>query len=192
MLLIDADTYAYVAAALAENEDDMQARFNLNKMLEDTLVACNDFEFICYLTGPNNFRYKVYPEYKAQRKDQKKPQFLAACRQHLIDEYKAIVSDGCEADDLVGVEHYKRGCETTIVHSDKDLNQFVGWHYNPKKKERYLVSPMDGMRFFYTQLLQGDTADNIKGCSGIGPIKAKRMLEHCTNEAEMFDVMLMG
>jgi len=39
------------------------------------------------------------------------------------------------------------------------------------------VSPRDALRFFYYQLLVGDSADNIKGAKGIGPKKAERILE---------------
>lgn len=186
MLLIDSDTLAYVAAIMAEDYDESAVRYNVDKMLEDTLIECNDFNFMCFLTGKTNFRYDVYPEYKANRKDQPKPKYLDVARQRLIDEYKATVSDGCEADDLVSIEQYKRANEATVVHIDKDLNQIVGWHYNPRKKERYLVSPNDAIRFFYEQLLVGDTADNVKGAKGIGPKKAAKILDQCENEQEMF------
>ncbi len=189
MLLIDADTLCYVAAVMAEGLDESEARINVDKYLEDLLIDCNDFDYICYLTGDNNFRYKIYPEYKANRKDQPKPTYLPIARERLITSYNAIVSDGCEADDLVGIEHYKRGCEPTIVSVDKDLDQYVGWHYNPKKKIRYLVSPNDAIRFFYYQMLVGDTADNVKGVAGIGPKKAERALANCETEEEMFDTV---
>ena len=76
-----------------------------------------------------------------------------------------------------------------VVSIDKDLDQFVGWHYNPKKKIRYLISPNDAIRFFYYQMLVGDTADNVKGVKGIGPKKAERILANCETEEEMFDTV---
>ena len=155
MLLIDADTLAYVAAIMAEGLDDSSARYNVDEMLENVLIDCNDSDYICYLTGDNNFRYKVYPEYKANRKDMVKPTYLPVTRQRLIDEYNAIVSVDCEADDLVGIEHFKRDCEPTIVSIDKDLDQFYGWHWNPKKKIRYLVSPDDATRFLLSDACWG-------------------------------------
>ena len=189
MLLIDSDTLAYVAAIMAEGLDESSARYNVDEMLENVLIDCNDSDYICYLTGDNNFRYKVYPEYKANRKDMVKPTYLPVARQRLIDEYNAIVSDGCEADDLVGVEHFKRGAEPIIVSIDKDLDQYYGWHWNPRRKERYLVSPDDAIRFFYYQMLVGDTADNVKGVKGIGPKKAENILANCETEEEMFDTV---
>lgn len=178
----------YAAAFNSELLGEMNARLSLNNMLEDIFIECNDRDFKLFLTGKTNFRYNIYPEYKAHRKEQVKPKYLPVCIEHLIAEWGATVSDGCEADDMVGVEHYATDCASTIVHIDKDLNMFSGWHYNPRRKERYLVSPMDALRCFYTQLLQGDVSDNIKGAKGIGKVKAERLLQYCSTEPEMFDV----
>ena len=41
--------------------------------------------------------------------------------------------------------------------------------------------------FFYTQILTGDTADNIIGLYGIGPVKAKKILAGAETEQELFD-----
>jgi 5'-3' exonuclease len=42
------------------------------------------------------------------------------------------------------------------------------------------------MKFFYTQLLTGDTADNIKGVKGIGPKKADKILDGLVAEADLY------
>lgn len=187
--LIDADSFCYVAAILAANESEEQARFNLNAMLEDTLIDLNTQDYTLFITdNTNNFRNKVYPEYKANRKDVPKPLHLQMLKDHIRDEWKALVSDGCEADDMVGVHHFQHNAESIIVSIDKDLDQYYGWHWNPKKKERYLISPEQATRFFYYQLLVGDTADNIRGCKGIGKVKAEKLLSQCETEEEMFNM----
>lgn len=186
--LIDADSACYAAAFTSEGLGEVYARTCLNGMIEDTLLDLNipDTECMIFITGSNNFRHAIYPEYKANRK-QEKPEHLQMLKQHLVDAWGAIRSEGCEADDLIGVEHNKRECGSIIVSIDKDLQQFYGDHYNPRKKVRFTVSPDEAMRFFYTQLLTGDVADNIKGVSGIGPKKAFRILANCSNEQEMFE-----
>lgn len=178
LALIDSDSYAYAAAHLAEGTSEQNARQVLNDLIQGTLIDLNTEEYMLFCTGDTNFRKEIYPEYKANRLDAKKPEHLAACKQHLRTEWKAYESINCEADDLVGIEAMRDPTrETIIVSVDKDLNTIPGWHYNPKKKERYLVSPRDALRFFYYQLLVGDSADNIKGAKGIGPKKAERILE---------------
>ncbi len=178
LALIDSDSYAYAAAHLAEGTSEQNARQVLNDLIQGTLIDLNTEEYMLFCTGDTNFRKEIYPEYKANRKDAVKPEHLAACKQHLRTEWKAYESINCEADDLVGIEAMRSPTrETIIVSVDKDLNTIPGWHYNPKKKERYLVSPRDALRFFYYQLLVGDSADNIKGAKGIGPKKAERILE---------------
>ena len=38
------------------------------------------------------------------------------------------------------------------------------------------------MRWFYKQTLMGDSADNYKGCPGVGPVKADKILKEETDE----------
>jgi ribosomal protein S28E/S33 len=74
-----------------------------------------------------------------------------------------------------------------MVHIDKDLNQFRGWHYNYRKKEKYFVTELEGLTAFYTQILTGDRTDNIIGIKGIGPVKAEKILQDCKTEREHYD-----
>jgi 5'-3' exonuclease len=112
------------------------------------------------------------------------------------------MSDGCEADDLLGIEqtaNNENGVESCIISIDKDLDCISGWHFNPgirrggvfiKEPRRYLVSPRDATRFFYTQLLVGDPTDGIKGAPGIGKVKAEKILQHCETEWELYQACL--
>lgn len=52
------------------------------------------------------------------------------------------------------------------VSLDKDLLQIPGWHYNFVKEEQRFVSPFDGLRSFYGQIIAGDGADNIPSFDG--------------------------
>ncbi len=72
---------------------------------------------------------------------------------------------------------------------DMAMRQVPGKHYNFVKKEFYEVDEETGLRNFYTQLLTGDTSDNIKGIAGIGPVKAKKALTYCFTEQGMFTVV---
>lgn len=182
LAIIDADSYAYAAAIMSAEEGEQAARTTLNLMIENTLLEVGTQDFACFITGEGNFRYGIFPEYKAQRRNVEKPAYLQMLKDHLRDAWGATVSKGCEADDLVGIEAMRdQDREVIIVSIDKDLNTIPGWHYNPKKKERYLLSPRDAIRFFYWQLLVGDSADGVKGAKGIGPKKAEKILDNAFN-----------
>lgn len=74
-----------------------------------------------------------------------------------------------------------------IASTDKDLDQVSGEHYDFVKDVRYTVDPERGLRFFYFQLLTGDRTDNIIGIEGIGPVKAKAILERVqSDESSLF------
>jgi 5'-3' exonuclease len=153
-------------------------------------LDCDDYKG--FLTGKGNFRdvVAVTAPYKGQRISEK-PVHLQALRGHLVTSWGFEVVQGIEADDAVGIAAYAVPEEESImVHIDKDLNQFRGWHYNYRKKEKYFVTEFEGLTAFYTQILTGDRIDNIIGLKGIGPVKAKRILEECTNENELYQAVL--
>lgn len=207
LALIDGDNLAFACAASAEEEDEAIAVSRTATMVEGILHDTSATGYELWLSGPNNFRYQVYPEYKAQRKDKPRPTHEKACRQYLIDSWQANLSDGCEADDMLGArqmelkpkfgepmvkqeglpfDQWEFGSASIICHLDKDLNQIPGWHFNwelrrkeniVREKKTYFVTPEEADRFFYYQLLIGDATDNIKGVRGIGPVKASSFLD---------------
>lgn len=202
-LLVDGDLFAYRCAASAENDNEHIAAARMETLLDSCLTETNSTEFEIFLSGPTNFRYQVFPEYKANRLKQERPKYLTHCKDYLQDKYNATVADNCEADDCMGIAQTAQTVETpTIICSlDKDMLQVPGWHYSweiqggPANK-RWLkeaclqeISPIEGLRRFYKQLLMGDSSDGIKGVEGIGPVGAAKMLNHLETEEEMFDVV---
>ena len=143
-----------------------------------------------YLTGSNNFRYKVAKShpYKEIRKITPKPVELPRARQYLIDNFNAIVSEGEEADDLIAIEATRCGPTTVVASIDKDMLQIPCRHFNINTGKWKTVSEFAGLKFFYTQLLTGDAADNIKGVHGIGPKTAEKLLKGLSTEEELWDV----
>ena len=98
----------------------------------------------------------------------------------------ASVSDGQEADDDIAIRATELKGEGLIVSIDKDFMQVPGWHYNFVKKVKKEVTPEEGLRFFYTQILMGDSADNIPGIHRVGPVKAAKMLADAKTEQELY------
>jgi len=200
-LLIDGDLVAYRSAASAENEPLETALQRVDSLIDSFILDLSADEFKVFLTGPTNFRYDVYPEYKANRKEDVKPKWLKDVKSYLTTAYDAITSGNCEADDLMAMEQTSAVHHTIIVSLDKDMLQVPGQHYSWKieggpidrrwVREASLcsVSEIEGLRFFYTQCLKGDTSDNIKGVAGLGPKKSERLLADCETEKEMFNIV---
>jgi DNA polymerase-1 len=184
--LIDADIVAYRVACTLEDddaEDFVYAR--AEDLIDQILVNTEATEYRLFLTGKNNFRYTIYPEYKAHR-PKEKPFWLEKCRQYLIATFNAEVIDGQEADDALGISQTE---DTIICSIDKDLLMIPGRHYNFVKDEFQEVTNDSGMLHFYMQCLTGDRSDNIKGIEKIGPKKAEKILAGCVTEQELFNAV---
>ena len=194
---IDADIVTYRNAASCETKDKETNTYvvtepveiafaRIDKMMRDLLDEVGTTKYKAFLSGGNNFRYAINPKYKANRPPYR-PQYLQTCREYLVIEWGARVTDGYEADDAVGMEQTEN---TILCSNDKDLNMIPGEHYNFIKKERFYVSEIDALKAFYRQCLIGDTVDNIIGISGIGPVKASKALDHLQTEVEMFETVI--
>lgn len=108
--------------------------------IQDMLEETGSDEYIIYLTGDNNFRLDVNKEYKAHRKDVRKPAHFNAVREYLVTRWGATITDGIEADDAMGIEQMKWYKSPTNVETfgeldrtiictiDKDLDTIPGPH----------------------------------------------------------------
>jgi 5'-3' exonuclease len=104
----------------------------------------------------------------------------------------SVESDNCEADDLVRVwalECDAAGINRAVVSVDKDLHCIPGTHYNPRTKKIYQIDEEYGERFYWQQVLQGDSVDFIPGLPRVGPVKAKKLLADAITHKEMRDVV---
>ncbi len=186
------------------------------EMIVDTMIlniisGSESTEYQVFLSGASNFRNEVatIKGYKATRKNNVKPVHYDYIREHIEESHPTTMSDGAEADDYLAFNQYpqflrskesrrKSDCESVICTIDKDLRTVPGHHYNIVKQILDWVSPKDANRFFATQLLTGDNADNIPGISflsggkkRIGPKTALKIIEGC-NTIEELDIAVRG
>lgn len=208
--LIDADVLRYRIGFASQKEKDSEGNpipdpiekclHSCKVQIETILERLDTERYKLFLTGEGNFRFEVAKShpYKGNR-TLPKPYHYDNLTKYLIERWDAEVVNGIEADDALGIRCYSdyRSCggdrqkhERVICSIDKDLDMIPGWHYNFVKDRLYFVTEEEGIRWFYTQMLTGDTIDNIKGVHGIGPKKAEKLLADCKNEYEMYQVCL--
>lgn len=170
--------------------------------IEDTGIHIESVEYFL-TTCKNSARKKAYPEYKANRKRRKDNLgfWVSKVRAELLKIGGFAVHDEFEADDLIKDRAVELGEGNYVVCSpDKDLKQIPGirfdyWRTPSKQNEKgqYIQNRCRGLDimtehesdiFYYTQLLTGDSGDNIKGIPGFGPVKAKKILSDSVDYEE--------
>ena len=192
LALIDADIVCYRIGFASEEDSEKIALHRAGEFMEELVMKPYVGEYNGFLTGSNNYRHEiaVTQPYKGNRK-QAKPKHYDLLREYLVSAWGCEVSDGEEADDVIGIMAYSMDVEDYIIMSiDKDLDMIRGWHYNFIKDRKYLIDEREAMLKFYTQCLTGDRVDNIPGIHGIGPKKASKILEGCGTEQEMYKAVL--
>ena len=169
--LIDGDIVAYRCAATCKGEDPSEiACIRADSLIRQILETLGCPDYWLFLSGQTNFRYAIYPNYKANRRDVVRPKWLQPTREYLCVEWRADVTDGIEADDAIGIKHTELTAvnfNPIICSLDKDFRQIAGEHYNFVKEELSQVSELDAIRNFYKQLVLGDKGDHIPGFDGV-------------------------
>lgn len=189
-LLIDGDLYLYRGTSAVEKEvrwDEENHNLFSNRTEGITAVeyeikklmdrfGVEKADCVVAISSPPLFRTKVDQTYKAKRAGLRKPVCFTDVREHLEREWNVKKIAGLEADDILGILATRPGLGHRIICSmDKDMRQIPGplWDH----KELQVISETDADHWFYTQTLVGDVTDGYKGCPGVGPAKAKKLLQ---------------
>lgn len=144
--------------------------------------------------------------YQVQRKSSRKPKNWAYLREWLAGQSRWRVKMWAtrEADDGIALcahDAYRKGQQPIAIGSgDKDMRMLPGIHVNWQTFEvtevpyhAYDVVGADGKQYgykwFFQQMLQGDTADNIPGLpefngKKVGEVTAASLLKDCTSVGE--------
>jgi len=186
--IIDGDVLLYISIWGAEDKEQARQNFDelYNSIIEDLFAT----DYAMALGGPSNFRVDLYPEYKANRSKSKstRPDWFLDLKSDIANEYDScILTEHCEADDMVRVwatQCLEADKDFVVVSVDKDLDCIAGKHYNPRKSIIYDVETDYAEKHYWTQMLTGDSTDNIPGLPGIGPKKAEKLLEGISNYKE--------
>lgn len=128
-----------------------------------------------------NFRYAIATSRPYKGKRTEKPEWYTrlcpVIEDYLRDAWGFIrTPEGYEADDLCATLAVQIPLKI-IVHTDKDLKQIPGDHFDPKKKLLYSMTQHEAWAFLYKQIIEGDTIDNIEGIPGWGEVAAAKEID---------------
>jgi len=195
--LIDLDPLPYSYGGMTFDDGalmpDSLVQEKVDNKIKDIVKRAGADSWIGYLSdSDSNFRIglaTILP-YKGNRTGKEKPPKYQMLRDYLQEKYPDQVTMiyGMEADDALAIDQYAAIAKTeaeahpkpyvgffydTIICTiDKDLEMVPGWHYkwakgSTKETHSFFVNEVEGLRFFYKQLLTGDMTDNIRGLYGV-------------------------
>ena len=209
-LLVDADTLVYSACTSSEQEvewtpgfwtlhcDENEAWEHFEAELRGIVKRMHADKVVMALSDYENerFRNTWFPSYKSNRSGGRKPLAFMAIRARIEAEYETWIKPTLEGDDILGIlatdDRYLPGWQKIIVSLDKDMKTIPGWLIDYNKSTRsqdwkpIKVTESDAFRFFLTQVLTGDTVDGYKGCPGVGPVGAAKVIDAVTEDADIW------
>lgn len=192
IMLIDADVLAYQSAFTAQaniqwDEDLWTVHTDLaiaKTWIVDRLDTFKKHlkadDFILAISDKNNFRRKLFPDYKANRRSKFAPIGLDPIREWMAEEYGTVIYPNLEADDVIAIlatERPNRLDKRVIVSIDKDFKGVPCTFYDFNRGEMHEITEEEADAYHLMQTIAGDAVDGFKGVTGIGPVKAKKLLD---------------
>ena len=152
-----------------------------------------------------NFRFEVAKSTPYKSKRSSKPYHYNNLRAFIHQNLSPIIAWGCEADDYLAIYQTQAEPLTTVICSrDKDLRQVPGMQYSWECGNQAgwgpfnvnLIGEIDlpkpnklvghGLKFFFAQVIMGDSVDTIPGLPKGGPALAYKTLADCETEEDMY------
>ena len=204
-MLVDGDILAYIASAQMEepikwDNDTWTLHASESKSIDklaDTLEYYSNIllckNIVIALSSKTNFRKKIYPLYKYNRKNNRKPLTYGPCKKWLIENFTTHMYDYLEGDDALGILATSNliDGEKVILTKDKDLRTIPGTIWFMQGNDYEHISEEDADYNHMIQALAGDSTDSIPGCPSIGIKTAEKILApHKGNKEEMWKAVL--
>ena len=186
---VDGDMIMYRAAFASEQEtkweDDIwtlhSSETDMKVIIDDMIEFVRDAtqceELYLVFSDSRNFRYNIFPEYKANRKEKRKPLGLKAMTEWASENYNGIRWNNLEADDVIGIL-CSNSKDNVAVSADKDFATLpeCEW-FNFMSKETSFMTQEEADYNHLAQAMSGDTVDGFSGAKGIGSVTANKLLD---------------
>lgn len=220
VLDVDADMVCYWAGGNDETSVQTSRMTALNK-IEFMREMSGSGAVVCHLTADSSTKadrriIATVKPYQGQRKGSRKPKNWGYLRDFFTNYRGPLFTTKVwatrEADDGICYAAHSRPLKLgetpnrVIASADKDMRMIPGWHIDWNTGELVEVpfgsfevwnaarDKLFGHKWFWMQMLQGDTADNIPGLPAldgkpVGEKRAEKLLAHCESSDDCFDVV---
>tara|TARA_R100000234_G_scaffold117825_1_gene96994 strand:- start:515 stop:1246 length:732 start_codon:yes stop_codon:yes gene_type:complete len=198
-LLIDADWLIYSSCCSCEQDikwDDHLHTLHcderdIHEMIDSRIeyyqtIADDKSDVVMCFTEYPTFRHQIFSDYKANRKNKRKPLALYAMVEQIKQRYESVSYTGLEGDDVLGLlATSKRYSNPIVVSPDKDMKTVPCTLIASDDME--LITKKKADRHWMIQSLTGDSTDNFKGLIGCGPVTADKILGDAKTLPDMWD-----
>jgi len=198
-LLIDADWLIYSSCCSCEQDVKWDENLHtlhcderdIHEMIDSRIeyyqtIADDKTDVVMCFTEYPTFRHQIFSDYKANRKNKRKPLALYAMVEQIKQRYESVSYTGLEGDDVLGLlATSKRYSNSIVVSPDKDMKTVPCTLIASDDME--LITKKKADRNWMLQSLTGDTTDNFKGLIGCGPVTADKILGDAKTLPDMWD-----
>lgn len=216
VLAIDGDGLAYYCAGNDETSPS-DARVRMMEKIADAKRAAGAESVLILLTGQSSHKGHRYAiarakPYQGHRDNGRRPRNWAHLRSLMESGVLGATTETAyeaEADDLFGKFSTQIGADSFAIHSgDKDMRMVPGLHVDWHSMRTTVVRPGDweikwddvtyGDKWFWLQMLHGDTADFIPGVPKCiidgkvrlcGPKTAAAILESSDDACSAYEIV---
>ena len=197
IVVYDLSNIAYICAY--QRRYDMQNNSDPKRIIVEQCVAYlkrlyrrfNPEKVICACDSTRYWRSTIFPEYKANRKDDQFKKWVKEAIKEFKLQYAhlCVEVDNCEADDIICAVTLHFTGKVTIISSDRDFVQLMSSRvslYDPNKAE-FRVKPKNAAMALFIKCMRGDKSDNIP--SAYPYVSTKRLESAFKNEQSLAILM---
>jgi len=189
--LIDADYIMYKTVPKLKVNEDISALCNLIDVEISTLREYFKAKHMlfCFSGEPDNYfrnHIAIDKKYKGNR-ERSMNHYRDAIVTYIKYRYATLIFNELEADDILCMLQDE---DTFIYSEDKDMQQIPGTHWDLKKELFYEIDEFQAFDFLMSQVIMGDSVDNIGGLKDYGLIKTSKLLTNCSSPQSLINVTI--